>query len=144
MAAEDWLVEFLRDFASLSEEDRDAAIDALPPANRDAILALAEAREVAPEAGLLQVLDAGQVGLEKLYELREPGDLYTLINLAVRQNPNIVVEALFAAVILHRGWDQEEPSKFSRFANSGTGMCTSSSQRVSARMTAKGKPSVTW
>ena len=111
MAAEDWLVEFLRDFASLSEEDRDAAIDALPPANRDAILALAEAREVAPEVGLLQVLDAGQVGLEKLYELREPGDLYTLINLAVRQNPNIVVEALFAAVILHRGWDQEEPSK---------------------------------
>ena len=110
MAAEDWLVEFLRDFASLSEEDRDAAIDALPPANRDAILALAEAREVTPEASLLQVLDAGQVGLEKLYELREPGDLYTLINLAVRQNPNIVVEALFAAVVLHRGWDQEEPS----------------------------------
>ena len=107
MAAEDWLVEFLRDFASLSEEDRDAAIDALPPANRDAILALAEAREVTPEASLLQVLDAGQVGLEKLYELREPGDLYTLINLAVRQNPNIVVEALFAAVILHRGWDQD-------------------------------------
>jgi hypothetical protein len=111
MAAEDWLVEFLRDFASLSEEERDAAIDALPPANRDAILALAEVREVTPEEGLLQVLDAGQVGLEKLYELREPGDLYTLINLAVRQNPNIVVEALFAAVILHRGWDQEEPSK---------------------------------
>jgi hypothetical protein len=56
-------------------------------------------------------LDAGQVGLEKLYELREPGDLYTLLNLAVRQHPNIVVEALFAAVILHRGWDQEEPSE---------------------------------
>jgi len=111
MAAEDWLVEFLRDFASLSEEERDAAIDALPSANRDALLALAEAREVTPDVGLLQVLDAGQVGLEKLYELREPGDLYTLINLAVRQNPNIVVEALFAAVILHRGWDQEEPSK---------------------------------
>jgi hypothetical protein len=111
MAAEDWLVEFLRDFASLSEEERDAAIDALQPADRDAILALAEAREVAPEAGLVQVLDAGQVGLEKLYELREPGDLYTLLTLAVRQHPNIVVEALFAAVILHRGWDQEEPSK---------------------------------
>jgi hypothetical protein len=110
MAAEDWLVEFLRDFASLSEEERDATIDALPSADRDAILALAEAREVTPEAGLIQVLDAGQVGLEKLYELREPGDLYTLINLAVRQHPNIVVEALFAAVILHRGWDQEEPS----------------------------------
>src|ERR1700683_5467144 len=110
MATEDWLVGFLRDFASLSEGGGDGAIGARPPADRDAILALAEAREVTPEAGLLQVLDAGQVGLEKLYELREPGDLYTLINLAVRQNPNIVVEALFAAVVLHRGWDQEEPS----------------------------------
>jgi hypothetical protein len=38
-------------------------------------------------------------------------DLYTLIALAVRQHPNIVVEALFAAVVLHRGWDQEEPSE---------------------------------
>ncbi len=111
MAAEDWLVGFLRDFSALSEEERDAAIDALPSADRDAILALAEVREVTPEAGLVQVLDAGQAGLEKLYELREPGDLYTLINLAVRQNPNIVVEALFAAVVLHRGWDQEEPSE---------------------------------
>jgi hypothetical protein len=111
MSAEDWLVGFLRDFAALSEEERDVVIDTLPPADRDAILALAEAREVTSETGLVQVLDAGQVGLEKLYELREPGDLYTLINLAVRQNPNIVVEALFAAVVLHRGWDQEEPSE---------------------------------
>jgi hypothetical protein len=110
MAAEDWLVGFLRDFASRSEEERDAVIDALPPADREAILALAEAREATSEAGLVQVLDAGQAGLEKLYELKEPEDLYTLINLAVRQNPNIVVEALFAAVVLHRGWDQEEPS----------------------------------
>jgi len=110
MPAEDWLVGFLRDFASRSEQERDAAIDALPPADREAILALAEAREATSETGLVQVLDAGQAGLEKLYELREPGDLYTLINLAVRQNPNIVVEALFAAVVLHRGWDQEEPS----------------------------------
>jgi DNA-binding NarL/FixJ family response regulator len=111
MAAEDWLVGFLRDFASLTEEERDTAIDALPPQERDAILALAEAREATPELGLVQVLDAGQIGLEKLYELREPADLYTLITLAVRQHPNIVVEALFAAVVLHRGWDQEEPSE---------------------------------
>ena len=111
MAAEDWLVGFLRDFASLSEEERDAAIDALRPADRNAILALAEVREATPEVDLVQVLDAGQVGLEKLYELRVPGDLYTLISLAVRQNPNIVVEALFAAVILHRGWDLDEPSE---------------------------------
>jgi DNA-binding NarL/FixJ family response regulator len=111
MAAEDWLVGFLRDFASLTEKERDAAIDALPPQERDAILALAEAREATPEVGLVQVLDAGQIGLEKLYELREPADLHTLITLAVRQHPNIVVEALFAAVVLHRGWDQEEPSE---------------------------------
>jgi hypothetical protein len=111
MAAEDWLVGFLHDFASLSEEERDAAIDALPPEERNAILALAEVREATTDTGLVQVLDAGQVGLEKLYELREPADLYTLIALAVRQHPNIVVEALFAAVVLHRGWDQEEASE---------------------------------
>jgi len=111
MAAEDWLVGFLHDFASLSEEERDAAIDALPAEDRDAILALAEVKEATPETGLVQVLDAGQVGLEKLYELSEPGELHTLIALAVRQHPNIVVEALFAAVVLHRGWDQEEPSE---------------------------------
>lgn len=29
MAAEDWLVGFLRDFASLSEEERDVVIDTL-------------------------------------------------------------------------------------------------------------------
>jgi hypothetical protein len=111
MASEDWLVEFLRDFASRSEEERDAAIDALPAEDRDAILALGQAREATPQEGLVDVLSAGQVGLEKLYELREPVDLYTLIALAVRQHPNIVVEALFAAVVLHRGWDQEEPSE---------------------------------
>jgi hypothetical protein len=111
MASEDWLVGFLHDFASLSEQERDAAIDALPPEDRDAILALAEVKEATPETRLVQVLDAGQVGLEKLYELSDPGDLRTLITLAVRQHPNIVVEALFAAVVLHRGWDQEEPSE---------------------------------
>jgi hypothetical protein len=111
MASEDWLVGFLRDFASRSEEERDAAIDALPAEDRDAILALGQAREATPQEGLVDVLSAGQVGLEKLYELREPVDLYTLIALAVRQHPNIVVEALFAAVVLHRGWDQEEPSE---------------------------------
>jgi hypothetical protein len=111
MAAEDWLVGFLRDFASLTDEQRDAALDALPAEDRDALLALAQAREATPQEGLVQVLDAGQAGLEKLYGLREPADLYTLIALAVRQHPNIVVEAMFAAVVLHRGWDQEEPSE---------------------------------
>ncbi len=61
---------------------------------------------------------------------------------AVRQtSKSIVVEALFAAVIRVIGdGDQEEPSKvLDASRTAGTGMCTSSSQRVSARMTAKGK-----
>jgi hypothetical protein len=33
-----------------------------------------------------------------------------VINLAVRRYPNIVVEALFAAVVLHRGWGEAEPA----------------------------------
>jgi hypothetical protein len=107
---EDWLVKFLQGFASMSEEERDAAIDALPPESRDAIVALAEQRATTAATDLVEVLDAGQAGLDKLYEVLEPADLFTVINLAVREQPNIVVEALFAAVILHRGWDKGEPA----------------------------------
>jgi hypothetical protein len=106
---EDWLLRFLYEFASMSEQERDAAIDALSPAKRDSLVALAQARETAAEGNLFEILDAGQGGLEKLYELVEPADLFTVINLAVRERPNIVVEALFAAVVLHRGWDAEVP-----------------------------------
>jgi hypothetical protein len=108
--SEDWLVRFLRQFASMSEDERDAVIDALPPRGRDALVALAAARTTAAEANLIEVLDAGQGGLDKLYELTEPGDLFTVINLAAREHPNIVVEALFAAVVLHRGWLEKEPA----------------------------------
>ena len=107
---EDWLVKFLQGFASMSDEERDAAIDALPPESRDAIVALAEQRASTAATNLVETLDAGQAGLDKLYEVVEPADLFTVINLAVREQPNIVVEALFAAVVLHRGWDKGEPA----------------------------------
>src|SRR5271156_1139619 len=106
---EDWLLRFLNEFASMSEEERDAAIDALSPAGRDALVALAEVRAATAEADLIRVLDAGQGGLDKLYELKRPADLFAVITLAVGEHPNIVIEALFAAVVLHRGWDEQEP-----------------------------------
>lgn len=107
---EDWLVKFLQEFASMSEEERDAAIDALPEGNRGAIVALAEQRAATAGTNLVEVLDAGQGGLDKLYEVTQPADLFTVINLAVTEQPSIVVEALFAAVVLHRGWDEGEPA----------------------------------
>ena len=109
---EDWLLRFLHEFASMSETQRDAAIDALPPEGRDALLALAEARNATAESDLIEVLDAGHGGLDRLYEATQPADLFAVINLAVRERPNIVVEALFAAVVLHRGWDEKVPAAF--------------------------------
>ncbi|HLM86651.1 MAG TPA: hypothetical protein VK272_10740 [Solirubrobacteraceae bacterium] len=110
MDDEDWLPRFLYEFASMSEHERDAAIDALSPTDRHSLLALAEARTATAEADLIEILDAGQAGLDKLYELTQPADLFAVINLAVREHPNIVGEALFAAVVLHRGWDEEKPA----------------------------------
>jgi hypothetical protein len=107
---EDWLLGFLYEFASMSEEERDAAIDALSPADRDALVGLADVRAATAEADLVEILDAGQGGLDKLYELVAPADLFAVITLAAREHPNIVVEALFAAVVLHRGWDEQEPA----------------------------------
>jgi hypothetical protein len=69
---EDWVLRFLREFASMSEEERDAAIDALPPEVREGLLALAEAREATAGADLVEVLHAGHGGLDKLYELTQP------------------------------------------------------------------------
>jgi hypothetical protein len=107
---EDWLPGFLSEFSSMSEAERDAAIEALPPQGRGALVALAEQRAATACADLIAVLDAGQGGLDKLYEVVEPADLFTVINLAVREQPSLVVEALFAAVVLHRNWHQEEPA----------------------------------
>jgi hypothetical protein len=110
MDADDWVPRFLYEFASMSEEERDAAIDALSPEDRDALVALAEQRAATAGADLIEVLDAGQGGLDKLYEATQPADVFTVINLAVGEHPKIVVEALFAAVVLHRGPDEEEPA----------------------------------
>jgi hypothetical protein len=109
-AEEDWLLKFLSEFASMSEDDRDAAIEALSAERQDALVGLAEARETTAAANLIDLLDAGHAGLEKLYEATEPADLLTVINLAVREHPNIVAEALFAAVVVHRGWTGAEPA----------------------------------
>jgi hypothetical protein len=109
-AGEDWLLRFLTEFASMSEQARDAAIDALPPERKDALLALAEARAATAEADLLGALDAGHGGLERLYEVTHPSDLFAVINLAARDRPSLVVEALFAAVVIHRGWAKGEPA----------------------------------
>ena len=108
---QDWLLRFLSEFASMSEEDRDAAIEALSRERREALVALAEAREATAAADLIDVLDAGHAGLEKLYEAAEPADLYTVINVAIRERPNLVAEALFAAVVVHRGWTGSEPAE---------------------------------
>jgi hypothetical protein len=107
----DWVLRFLSEFASMSEDERDAAIDALPSEGRGALVALAEQRTATAEANLIEVLDGGQAGLEKLYDVTAPCDLFTVINLAAREHPNIVVEALFAAVVLHRNWHEQEPAE---------------------------------
>jgi hypothetical protein len=109
-ADEDWLLRFLSEFASMSEQARDAAIDALPPERRDALLALAEARAATAEADLVGALDAGHGGLERLYEVTQPADLFAVISLAARDRPNLLIEALFAAVVIHRGWAKGEPA----------------------------------
>ncbi len=109
--AEDWLLGFLEEFSALPDAERDAAIDALSPEARSALVALAEARAATAGTDMLQALDAGQGGLDRLHEVVDPVDLLAVINLAVREQPDLVVEALFAAVVLHRRWDQQEPSE---------------------------------
>ncbi len=109
-ASEDQLLRFLSGFAAMSEPERDAAIGALSAEQRDALLALADARKAAAGADLVAVLDAGHGGLDMLYRVTEPADLFAAISLAVRERPELVVEALFAAVVAHRGWAGSEPA----------------------------------
>ncbi len=106
---EDVVLGFLARFASMSEEERDAAVDALTSEERDALIALAQARAAAAEEDLVRVLSAGSDGLDRLREVGEPSDLLTVINLAVRERPELVVEALFASLVIYRGWDSAEP-----------------------------------
>jgi hypothetical protein len=106
---DDWLLTFLSDFAAMSEGERDAAIDALPPERREALVALADVRADAGAVDLMAVLDAGHLGLEQLYEVADPVDLYAVLSLAARDRAQILVEALFAALVAHRGWEHGEP-----------------------------------
>ena len=108
-AQDDWLLTFLSDFAAMSEGERDAAIDALPAERREALVALADVRADAGAVDLMAVLDAGHLGLEQLYEVNDPVDLYAVLSLAARDRPRILVEALFAALVAHRGWEHGEP-----------------------------------
>jgi hypothetical protein len=107
---EDWVLEFLERFAAMSESEQDTAIDSLPPGARDALLGLAHARARTAETDMVELLDSGQDGLDKLYEVADPTDLLTTINLAATERPALLVEALFAAVILHRSWNEQEPA----------------------------------
>ncbi|HEX3510702.1 MAG TPA: hypothetical protein VHT27_06330 [Solirubrobacteraceae bacterium] len=110
MAAEDdWLLRFLSEFAAMPETERDSALDALPAERRAALVALADIRARTASADLLAVLDAGHLGLEKLYQVTDPADLYAVINLALGEEPHLLVEALFAALVVHRGWEHGEP-----------------------------------
>jgi hypothetical protein len=108
-AGEDWLLRFLAEFAAMPEHERGAAIDALAPERRDALLALADARAEAGEADLVAALDEGHGGLDRLYRVSDPAELFAAIQLAARENPQLVVEALFAAVVAHRSWAPGEP-----------------------------------
>jgi hypothetical protein len=104
-ANEDRLLAFLHEFTSMSERERDAAVEGLSQEDRDALIALEAARAATAKANLIEVLDSGHGGLDKLREVTDPTELLTVINLAARERPDLFVEALFAAVILYRGWD---------------------------------------
>ena len=110
-ANEDRLLGFLRDFASMSDAERDIAVDSLSPEDREALLALEAARGATIEADLVAVLDAGHGGLDKLREVTDPAELLTVINLAAREQPDLFAEALFAAIVLYRGWDAAQPEQ---------------------------------
>ena len=109
-ANEDRLLVFLHEFASMSESERDAAVEGLAQEDRDALIALEAARAATAKANLIEVLDSGHGGLDKLREVSDPTELFTVINLAARERPDLFIEALFAAVVLYRGWDAAEPA----------------------------------
>jgi hypothetical protein len=111
---EDRLLVFLRDFARMSEQERDAAIEALPETDRGALADFAAARAATVGVDLMEVLDAGHGGLDKLREVPDPAQLLTVINLAARERPDLLAEALFAAIILYRGWGASQPAEIVR------------------------------
>ena len=113
-ADEDRLLGFLREFASMTEHERDAAVQALPENDRNALIALEAARAATADVDLMEVLDAGHGGLDKLRTLTDPAELLTVINLAARERPDLFAEALFAAIVLYRGWGASQPAEIVR------------------------------
>jgi hypothetical protein len=107
---QDKLLGFLHEFASMSEPERDAAVEGLSQGDREALIALEAARVATAKADLVEVLHSGHGGLDRLREVSDPTELFTVINLAARERPDLFVEALFAAVVLYRGWDAAEPA----------------------------------
>jgi|GEM_PF-1714611 len=106
---EDVVLEFLARYVAMSERERDQALEELSPVDREALIALSKARTETAEADLLRTLTSGHEGLQKLCQVVEPDDLLTAISLAAHENPALVVEALFAAVVLNRGADEPDP-----------------------------------
>jgi hypothetical protein len=113
-AEEDRLLTFLRDFAAMSEQERDAAIEALPESDRSALIALEAARSATAGADLMEVLDSGHGGLDRLREVTDPAELLTVVALAAREQPDLFAEALFAAIVLYRGWGASQPTEIVR------------------------------
>jgi hypothetical protein len=111
---EDRLLGFLREFAAMSEQERDAAVEALPENDRNALIALDAARAATADVDLVGVLDSGHGGLDKLREVTDPAELLTVINLAARERPDLFAEALFAAIVLYRGWGASQPTEIVR------------------------------
>ena len=113
-ADEDKLLGFLREFAVMSERERDAALEALAEDDRNALIALEAARAATADADLMEVLDSGHGGLDKLREVTDPTELLTVINLAARERPDLFADALFAAIVLYRGWGASQPTEIVR------------------------------
>ena len=113
-AEEDRLLTFLRAFAEMSERERDAAVEALPESDRSALIALEAARAATAGVDLMEVLDSGHAGLDRLRQVTDPAELLTAINLAARERPDLFAETLFAAVVLYRGWGASQPVEIVR------------------------------
>lgn len=113
-AEEDRLLDFLREFAAMSEQERDRAVQSLPECDRSALLALEAARAATAGADLMEVLDSGHAGLDRLREVTDPAQLLTAINLAARERPDLFAETLFAAIVLYRGWGASQPTEIVR------------------------------
>jgi len=107
-ANEEELLWLIHQLPSMSDAERAAMTESLAPNDRAALESVEAARAATADADLIDVLDSGQAGLDRLREMSAPAELLSVINLAARERPNLFAEALFAAVVLYRGWDAAE------------------------------------